>query len=113
MRSLRFALMFSLNSEKMNSQNIRISVYSVLGAMVVILIGITSYLYLSGSRPSTVGQTTRLNIGGVSSVEANNPFNVGVLNSQAYKKLDKSLLEADKLPVKVPENRGKANLFGI
>lgn len=97
----------------MNSQNIRITAYSAVGVLVLVLIGIVSYLYLSGRQPAVVQQATRLNVGGVSSNEANSPLNVSVLNSGAYKALDKSLLDADKLPVKVPENRGKANLFGI
>ena len=97
----------------MNSQNIRVVAYSVVGVLVLILVGIVSYLYLSSKQPTLVQQTARLNVGGVSSNEANNPFNVSVLNSGAYKALDKSLVNNDKLPVKVPENRGKANLFGI
>ncbi|MDO8512705.1 MAG: hypothetical protein Q7S57_05505 [bacterium] len=97
----------------MNSQNIRVVAYSAVGVLVLVLVGIVSYIYLSGRQPAGLQQVARLNVGGVSSNEANSPFNVAVLNSGAYKALDKSLLDADKLPVKVPENRGKANLFGI
>ena len=97
----------------MTSQNIKITVYSVVGVLVLVLIGVVGYLYLSGRQPVGLQQVARLNVGGVSSTEANRPFNVSVLSSGAYKNLDRSLLDANKLPVRVPENRGKANLFGI
>jgi len=97
----------------MNSQNIRVIAYSAVGVLGLLLVGVVGYLYLSSRQPFTVQQVARLNVGGVSSNEASSPFNVSVLNSGAYKALDKSLVDADKLPVKVPENRGKANLFGI
>lgn len=97
----------------MTTQNIRVIVYSVVGALVLILAGAVTYLYLSGRQPIGQQQVARINVGGVSATDANNPFNVGVLNSDAYKALDRSVVDTNKLPVKVPENRGKANLFGI
>jgi len=97
----------------MNVQNIRVTVYSIVGVVGLVLVCAVGYLYFSGKQPIGVQQAMPLNIGGVSSAEANSPFKVGVLGSSAYKGLDRSLLDAGKLPVKVPENRGKANLFGI
>jgi hypothetical protein len=97
----------------MNSQNIRIVAYSTVGVLVLVLVGIIGFVYLSGKQSLSTQQAVKLNVGGVSSNDANSPFNVSVLNSGAYKALDKTLMDSGRLPVKVPENRGKANLFGI
>lgn len=97
----------------MTSQNLRVVAYSTLGVIVLILLVLITFLYFSGRQNNTVPVATRINIGGVSSSEANNPFNVSLLNSGAYKGLDRTLVEEGKIPVPVPQNRGKANLFGI
>jgi hypothetical protein len=98
----------------MNSpKNIRIVAYSVVGVLVVVLIIILAYAYYPSSKGEGSAQVQHIKVGGVSSTEASNPFNVDVLSEKAYQKLNRSLLDAKKLPVSVPENRGKANLFGI
>jgi hypothetical protein len=99
----------------MNStKNIRVIAYSTVGVLVVVLIIVLAYAYYpSMKKTSDIVPVQHIKIGGVSPVEANSPFNVGILNEKSYKNLNRSLLESGKLPVNVPENRGKANLFGI
>jgi len=99
----------------MNStKNVRVIAYSTIGVLVVVLIIVLAYAFYPSSRKSEgVSPVQHIKIGGVSPVEAGSPFNVDVLSEKAYQSLDRSLLDAQKLPVNVPENRGKANLFGI
>jgi len=99
----------------MNStKNVRVVAYAAIGVLIVVLIIVLAYAYYPSSKVSiSIAPVQHLKIGGVSPVEANSPFNVGVLNEKAYKNLNRSLLDEGKLPVNVPENRGKANLFGI
>jgi hypothetical protein len=99
----------------MNStKNVRIIAFSAIGVLVVVLILALAYAYYPNSGKSTdVAPVQHIKIGGMSSIEAGKSFNVSVLNEQAYKNLNRSLLDSNKLPVDVPENRGKVNLFGI
>jgi len=99
----------------MNSpKNVRVVAYSVIGVLVVVLIIVLAYAYYpSKSESNSVTQVQHMKIGGISSAEANSPFNVEVFSEKAYKNLNRSLLESNRLPVGVPENRGKANLFEI
>lgn len=97
-----------------STKNIRVIAYCAIGVLVFILIGVLAYLYYPNvNKSADTSQIRHIKVGGVSSVEANNPFNVNVLSEKAYKNLSRVLLDANKIPVKVPENRGKVNLFEI
>lgn len=97
-----------------SSKNVRVIAYSTIGVLVVVLIIVLAYAYYpNAGKSGDISPAQHIKIGGVSPVEAGSPFNVDVLSEKTYKSLDRSLLDAQKLPVNVPENRGKANLFGI
>jgi hypothetical protein len=97
-----------------STKNIRVIAYSTIGVLVVVLIIVLAYAYYPSIKKSAdIIPVQHIKIGGVSPMEANSPFNVDILNDKAYKNLNRTLLDTQKLPVGVPENRGKANLFGI
>lgn len=94
------------------TQNIRNVVYGVLVVLVLILLGVVSYSFYSGQTVEPLVQVQNVKVGGVDAVTVSSPFEMDVLNSAAFKNLNRSLFDANKVPVKVPETRGKANLFG-
>lgn len=89
----------------------RIMLYSVVGILVVVLAGVVVYGQLS-SRELKTAQDTGISVGGLRSDEAARSFGTQVLQDQRYTSLNRSLLDAGRLPVPPPAARGKPNLFG-
>ncbi len=97
----------------MESKKIRTVVYGAVGLLAVVLLIIVAYVLFLNNQTPTFVPTQNVSIGGVSQTDASSPFNAAVLERSDYRNLNKSLMNDNKVPVNVPENRGKPNLFGI
>ncbi len=85
--------------------------YGIIAVLAVAFIGVLSYLQLQGPDRSAPLQERPLNVGGLNAAEARQAFDVGILSDERYRSLDHSLFDAGRLPVPVPQARGKPNLF--
>lgn len=92
----------------------RLIAYAIIGVLLIVLVGILIYgQVFVGRQPAERTVPRASSVGGVSQREAVQPFDVRLLESPAYRALNRSLLEAGRLPVPPPPSRGKANPFGV
>jgi hypothetical protein len=88
--------------------------YSLIGLLVVILLGVVIYTQLiAGGEERLFPLEDVETVGGLRPDEARQPFDVGILQNPQYTSLNRSLLDAGRLPVPPPSSRGKPNLFGL
>lgn len=87
--------------------------YSIVGFLVVALVGVLAYSQFIGARKDVVPRAAVARVGGLRSDEASQPFDVVVLQDPRYTSLNRALLDAGRLPVPVPQSRGKPNPFGL
>lgn len=90
----------------------RIIVYAIIAALLVAVVGLFVYAQFTGNVEVASPQGSVASVGGLSSDEASQPFDVAVLEDPQYTSLNRSLLDAGRIPVAAPQARGKPNLFG-
>ena len=87
--------------------------YGIVGFLIVALVGVLVYSQLVGGEEEVTPREEVAKVGGLRSDDASKPFDVGILQDPQYTSLNRALLDAGRLPVPVPQSRGKPNLFGL
>lgn len=85
--------------------------YGTVAALAAVLLLILVYLQVGGRERTGPAPTKPVSVEGLSSAVAAKPFDVQILSDERYRRLDRSLLDARRVPVPVPAVRGKPNLF--
>lgn len=90
------------------SQKISYSIVAVLAAVFLLVL---VYLQVQRGNEQVPKAAEPVAVGGLSPEAAAKAFDVGILSDSRYKALDASLFDAGRVPVPVPQSRGKPNLF--
>lgn len=85
--------------------------YGTIAALAAVLLLVLLYLQLGGRVRTSPADTKPVSVGGLSAAVAAKPFDIQILSDERYRRLDRSLLGARRVPVPVPAVRGKPNLF--
>jgi hypothetical protein len=87
-------------------------VYGIVGILAVVL-AVTLVVSQIVGRESNIVVDEVARVGNLTSDQANQPFDVTVLQAPEYAELNRSLVDNGRLPVPPPPTRGKPNPFGI
>lgn len=85
--------------------------YGTVAALAAVLLLVLLYLQVGGRVRTSPTATKPVSVGGLSAEVAAKPFDLQILSDERYRRLDRSLLDARRVPVPVPAVRGKPNLF--
>lgn len=85
--------------------------YGIIAALVAVFLAILVYLQFQRGSEEIPTPRKPAAVEGLSPAEAAKAFDVGILSDARYKALDSSLFDVGRVPVVVPQARGKPNLF--
>lgn len=86
--------------------------YGIAGVLGIVLFGILMYMQvLRFGKSDNVGAVPQPSVGGLRASEAAERFDTDVLRDPRFQELDRTLLDAGRLPVPAPAVRGRPNLF--